>query len=98
MPSVKDPEGADAAALDALADLRGCRVLEIGAGEGRLTWHLARQAELVLAIDSDPASVDAARAATPPDLADRVTFKAADAVELDEPEESFDAAFLSWSL
>ena len=98
MPSVKDPEGADAAALDALADLSGCRILEIGAGEGRLTWHLARTGSSVLAIDSDPASIDVARTAVPEEIAGRVGFKAVDALELDEPEGSFDAAFLSWSL
>ncbi len=98
MPSVKDPDGADAAALDSLADLNGLRVLEIGAGEGRLTWHLARKAAFVLAIDSDEEAIKVAGAGVPTALAERVRFKALDATELDEPEESFDAAFLSWSL
>jgi 2-polyprenyl-3-methyl-5-hydroxy-6-metoxy-1,4-benzoquinol methylase len=98
MGSTKDPDGADAAALDALVDLNGLRILEVGAGEGRLTWHLARNAASVLAIDSDAASIDVARAEVPAALGHRVSFKAVDAIELDEPEESFDAAFLSWSL
>ena len=98
MPSVKDPDRADAAALDSLVDLDGRRVLEIGAGEGRLTWHLARKARFVLAIDSDVEAIAVAEAEVPADLAERVRFKALDATEIDEPEESFDAAFLSWSL
>ncbi len=98
MGSIKDPDGADAAALDALADLDSRRILEIGAGEGRLTWHLARKAASVLAIDPNEESVALARAAIPPDLEDRVRFTLSDVLELDEPEEAFDVAFLSWSL
>jgi 2-polyprenyl-3-methyl-5-hydroxy-6-metoxy-1,4-benzoquinol methylase len=98
MTSVKDPDGADAAALDSLADLSGLRVLEIGAGEGRLTQHLARKARYVVAIDSDEEAIAVARTGLPADVAERVLFKAVDATELDEPEESCDAAFLSWSL
>lgn len=98
MGSIKDLDGADAAALDALADLSGCRVLEIGAGEGRLTWHLARNASHVVAIEPEEESLAVARAEIPPDAAARVDFKLADVLELDEPEEPFDVAFLSWSL
>lgn len=98
MPSIKDPDGADAAALASLADLTGRRVLEIGAGEGRLTRHLARKAAFVLAIDSDEQAINAAGAGLSADLAERVRFRALDVTELEEPEESFHAAFLSWSL
>jgi ubiquinone/menaquinone biosynthesis C-methylase UbiE len=98
LPSHKDPEGAELQALGRLFDFTDKRILEVGSGEGRLTWRYAGLTRGVLAIDPDAESLALARDDTPPELADRVAFRRLDATELDEPEESFDAAFLSWSL
>jgi ubiquinone/menaquinone biosynthesis C-methylase UbiE len=98
LPSLKDPEGAEIEALGRLFDFTDKRILEVGSGEGRLTWRYAHLTRGVLAIDPDAESLALARAAALPGLADRVSFRLLDATELDEPEESFDAAFLSWSL
>lgn len=98
MASVKDAEGAESRALAALADFDGARVLEIGCGDGRLTFLYAEQAAEVLGIDTEEQSIREARAALPADLADRVEFRVADAVTLDVPRARFDIAFLSWSL
>jgi ubiquinone/menaquinone biosynthesis C-methylase UbiE len=93
-----DVYGDETAALGEIADLRGARVLEIGAGEGRLTWRFAPQTEHVLAIDPDEERIAQARADVPAKLADRVDFEVMDAVELDVEPEGFDVALLSWSL
>ena len=85
-------------ALARLIDFTGRRVLEVGSGEGRLTWRYARAASSVLGIDPEPASVEAARAATPADLTERVSFRVHNAEQLDEPAGRFDVAFLAWSL
>jgi len=98
MASVKDPRGAEADALAALGDFDGKRVLEIGCGEGRLTWLYAEHAAEVLGIDPDEESIREARTALPDQLADRVEFRVADAQALDVPRQRFDIAFLSWSL
>jgi 2-polyprenyl-3-methyl-5-hydroxy-6-metoxy-1,4-benzoquinol methylase len=98
MGSVQDPEGAETRALATVADLSGKRVLEVGCGDGRLTWRYARDAGAVLAIDTDEESIAAARAQTPHDLADRVSFAVASALDLDEPPGRWDVALLSWSL
>jgi ArsR family transcriptional regulator len=93
-----DPEGAETVALTAVADLRGKRVLEIGSGDGRLTWRYAGAAAEVLGIDTDEERVAAARAATPPSLRDRVRFEVADVAGLAAPRSRFDVALLAWSL
>jgi ubiquinone/menaquinone biosynthesis C-methylase UbiE len=98
VPSIKDPEGAETSALAELVDFTGLRVLEVGSGEGRLTWRYAGPTRRVLGIDPESESVKAARADMPPELADRVRFRVLDAEELDEPSGTFDVAFLSWSL
>jgi ubiquinone/menaquinone biosynthesis C-methylase UbiE len=96
--SVKDPEGTEVAALGALADFDGMRVIEVGCGDGRLTWTYADRAAKVLGIDTESESIAAARQATPPELADKVRFRVADAVKLRVRPAGFDIAFLSWSL
>jgi ubiquinone/menaquinone biosynthesis C-methylase UbiE len=95
MASVKDPQGAEARALAALGDFDGKRVLEIGCGDGRLTWLYAEHAAEVLGIDTDEESIREARCALPDQLKDRVEFRVADVEALNVPRQRFDIAFLS---
>jgi 2-polyprenyl-3-methyl-5-hydroxy-6-metoxy-1,4-benzoquinol methylase len=94
---VKDPEGAEARVVGQTADFTGARVLEIGCGDGRLTWLYAPRAAGVLGIDPDEEQIGIARSATPPELADRVQFEVGEAEDLSRTA-VFDVAFLSWSL
>ena len=98
MGSVKDPDGAEARALGQMVDFSGRRVLEVGCGDGRITWLYAADAAEVLGIDPDEEAIAEARAATPRRLADRVEFRVAEAESLEVPRQRFDIAFLSWSL
>jgi cyclopropane fatty-acyl-phospholipid synthase-like methyltransferase len=97
MVSVKDPEGAELRALAEVVDFTGRRVLEVGCGDGRLTWLYAPRAESVLGLDPDEEQIALARSATPPELADRVQFEVGEAEDLSRTA-VFDVAFLSWSL
>ena len=81
-----------------MADLRGAHVLEMGCGEGRLTEGIAREAAHVLAFDPDAEAVEQARKVLPADLADRVSFLAASAEQLEIAPGSFDLVIFSWSL
>lgn len=93
-----DPRGDETAALAEVADFSAKRVLEVGAGDGRLTWRIAAETASLLAIDPDEERIEQARADLPGELSERVRFVVMDAVELDVPRRSFDIALLSWSL
>jgi ubiquinone/menaquinone biosynthesis C-methylase UbiE len=93
-----DPEGAEVVALGELVDFAGLRVLEVGCGDGRLTWRYADRAASVLALDPDESSVRRARRSRPPELRGRVRFSVAGATDFKAPRSSFDLAFFSWSL
>jgi ubiquinone/menaquinone biosynthesis C-methylase UbiE len=98
MGSIKDVHGAELQALNNVIDFTGLRVLEVGAGEGRMTTRYAGVTESVVAIEPNAESLATAQSLVPPELQERISFRLADAAELDEPAESFDAGFLSWSL
>jgi ubiquinone/menaquinone biosynthesis C-methylase UbiE len=98
MPLVIDPDGVESAAIRELVDLRGLDVVDIGCGDGRLSFACARDAGSVLAFDPDEDAIDAARAATPRSLKRRMRFEVADATEIELPEREFDLALFSWSL
>lgn len=74
MPIQLDPEDSETTALLAYADFTNKRVLEIGCGDGRLTWRYAEQAAQVVAIDPAADRIEAAIKDTPEHLKDRVTF------------------------
>lgn len=93
-----DPEGVETRALARLAPVDGLRVLELGCGDGRLTFRYAEAAASVLAVDPDAERIDAARTALPQNLASGVTFAVAGAAEVDAPRRSFELALFSWSL
>jgi ubiquinone/menaquinone biosynthesis C-methylase UbiE len=94
-----DPEETETAALAEIgAALSGAHVLEVGCGDGRLTWRYADRAGSVLGIDPKADTIARARASTPPRLQDRVTFRAIGLDALHAPPGCFDAVVLAWSL
>jgi 2-polyprenyl-3-methyl-5-hydroxy-6-metoxy-1,4-benzoquinol methylase len=98
MPIRLDPEGNETAALfDFAESFAGKRVLEIGCGDGRLTWLFADQAAHVVGIDPDADDIALAIKNCPPHLRERVEFRVGTLQEF-ESSERFDLAFLSWSL
>jgi 2-polyprenyl-3-methyl-5-hydroxy-6-metoxy-1,4-benzoquinol methylase len=98
MPVRVDPEDTETAALlDFAGDFAGKRVLEIGCGDGRLTWRYAERAVHVDAIDPDPDEIKVALEDLPPKLRARVEFWTSGIEEFDAPE-AFDVAILSWAL
>jgi 2-polyprenyl-3-methyl-5-hydroxy-6-metoxy-1,4-benzoquinol methylase len=95
-----DPENNEPRALFALADFHGQRVLEIGCGDGRLTWRYADKAAHVTAIDPFETSITRAKENTPEDLKSRVEFRhiGFDDFAAESRSSTFDIAILSWSL
>ncbi|MCC7361354.1 MAG: class I SAM-dependent methyltransferase [Anaerolineales bacterium] len=98
MPMRVDPANLELAHLRALADFGGWRVLEIGAGDGRLAWDLARDAALWLALEPDLAELGAAARAQPHMNAPAVRLLAGDGRALSLPAAAVDVACFTWSL
>ncbi|MGH2605617.1 MAG: class I SAM-dependent methyltransferase [Anaerolineales bacterium] len=94
----RDPEGREVVHLLRLARFAGARVLEIGCGNGRLTWRYGSHARAILAIDPDEEALEEARDAMPADLSPRLSLSAAESEALPLPGESFDVALFAWSL
>jgi ubiquinone/menaquinone biosynthesis C-methylase UbiE len=95
---VVDPQGQETRALHRLVDFAGKHVLEIGSGDGRLTWRYADHAASVLGLDPDETQIVRAREAMPSSLRSRVTFQAADAARVDLPQGAFNVVVLAWSI
>jgi 2-polyprenyl-3-methyl-5-hydroxy-6-metoxy-1,4-benzoquinol methylase len=98
MPVQIDPEDTETKALHDFADFSGKRVLEIGCGDGRLTWRYAERAASVVAIDPKPEDIESALEDCPDDLRHKIEFRMTRLEDLEIPAEKFDLALLSWSL
>jgi ubiquinone/menaquinone biosynthesis C-methylase UbiE len=94
----KDPENFERKKLLDFADFTNSRVLEIGCGEGRLTWKYASASRVTFGLDPDFNALRVAQADCPTDLRERVHFTRASAYHLPLPQETFDIAILAWSL
>ncbi len=94
----RDPEQTETAYLHQFANLAGARVLEIGCGDGRLTWRYANSAGRVIGVDPDPARLATAAGDRPPGLRATVSFARAKSEALPFARETFDLAVLAWSL
>ena len=93
----KDPEQYETKHLLKYADFSGRRVLEIGCGEGRLTWRYAARPAMTIGIDPDRDALRVATIDRPSDLEERVHFSNAQAEWLPFQKETFDLAVLAWS-
>lgn len=93
-----DPEGNEFTTLDRLVSLTGKRVLEVGAGDGRLTWGLAERARSLVALDPDRQALARARRAVPKRLKSRIHFETAGAEALPFADGEFDVVLFTWSL
>jgi 16S rRNA A1518/A1519 N6-dimethyltransferase RsmA/KsgA/DIM1 with predicted DNA glycosylase/AP lyase activity len=98
MAVLRDPEETETRILHQLADFAGKDVLEIGSGNGRLTWRYANQARTVLGIESDAAAVASAQEALPAHLRSTVAFRVGDVTTTELQPTAYDIALLAWSL
>jgi 2-polyprenyl-3-methyl-5-hydroxy-6-metoxy-1,4-benzoquinol methylase len=100
MAIIIDPENNETRALFELANFSGQHVLEIGCGDGRLTWRYADKAARVTAIDPAAKQIALAREHLPSQLQDRIEFQNIafeDFAAASEPR-AYDMVILSWSL
>jgi predicted RNA methylase len=96
-----DPERNEInALLELVGDLTRNRVLEIGAGNGRLTWRYAALAGEVVGIDPKPERVAQAHDDMPETLQGRVAMLATTLKDYQHDAQAplFDVALMSWAL
>jgi len=96
----KDSEGNEKKHLNRFAGFVASRkrVLEIGCGEGRLTWQYAKSTYSTVGIDLDADALRVASYDRPYDLTAKVHFSRAESEHLPFSKETFDMAILAWSL
>jgi ubiquinone/menaquinone biosynthesis C-methylase UbiE len=93
-----DPEGRETRTLHDLVDFAGKDVVEVGCGNGRMTWRYAELARSVLGLDPNQARIAEAQEQTPEFLRATVAFRAGDVASIGLRDQGFDIAILSWSL
>ena len=92
-----DPEATETKYLRRFADFEGKRVLEIGCGDGRLTWRYAAAARSVTGVDLNADEMRLAMIDRPSDLEQKVMLARADSVHLPFAAQTFDLAIFAWS-
>jgi 2-polyprenyl-3-methyl-5-hydroxy-6-metoxy-1,4-benzoquinol methylase len=99
MPLQFDPEQNETRALfEIYPDFSDKRILEIGCGDGRLTWRYADRSARVIALDPDLARLERAVNNRPADFT-HVDLRPISLEDFDKRNrETFDLAILAWSL
>ena len=93
-----DPEGTETRILRDLVDFAGKDVVEVGCGDGRMTWRYAELARSVLGLDPNEDRITEARQQVPETPKPSVSFRTGTVQSVGLRDEGFDIAILSWSL
>ena len=94
----RDPENIETKQLHDYIGFAGARVVEIGSGDGRMTWRFANSADYVVGVEPDPTRISDQMRTIPYDYLGQVSFVRATAENLPFPDQSFDHALFAWSL
>ena len=96
--SAYPPDGFEVRLIERFVNLRRKRILEIGCGDGRLTFQYAPAAASVLAIDPDRLSIEDALWEQEHRRIDTIEFRVGSIERLEARGAPFDVALFSWSL
>ena len=98
MPTQVDPAGVEPRAILEAADLRNTRVLEVGAGDGRLTFQYASESNSVVGIDTKQGDILSTAKLPKTDSSRHVHLMCACATALPFSAEEFNVVLLASSL
>ena len=98
MEPVRDPEGIEIEFLKRIGVIHDRKVIEIGCGNGRLTWRYANYAASAIGVDPDSERLAEALTTRPETVETGTAFAQAEAKMLPFPDEAFECAILAWSL
>jgi len=98
MEPVRDPEGIETEFLKRTGVIHGRKVVEIGCGNGRLTWRYADYAASAVGVDPDSERLAEVLTTRPETVETWAAFAQAEAEILPFPDEAFECAILAWSL
>ncbi len=90
---IKESSRSIAVKLRQVVDIDGCRLLEVGCGEGAVTQYLAASSVELIALDPDPANLKRAGQKLP-----RVDFRLGSGEALPFPDATFDVVLFTKSL
>jgi ubiquinone/menaquinone biosynthesis C-methylase UbiE len=93
-----DPAGVELRTIHEIADLRNARILEAGAGNGRLTFRYAMETKSVVGIATKEVNIQSAARSCRTGLRAKVHFLCAIATALPFPAQRFDVVLLASSL
>src|SRR5689334_144617 len=93
-----EPSALELKTIRALTDFSDQRVIEIGAGDGRLSRPFAPEAALWIALDLDADEVNLAAATLREKTSPTLRLVIGDGRTLSFPDEAFDLALFTWSL
>jgi ubiquinone/menaquinone biosynthesis C-methylase UbiE len=94
----RDPEQVQTRVLRRLIPLEGARVLDVGCGDGRMTWKIAGTARSVVAIDPNERLLAEARRSTPRQLRRKIQYRTGTAERPNLSGARFSVALFSGSL
>lgn len=93
-----DPQGTEVQTILGAADFADARVLEVGSGNGRLTFRYARACRFVVGIELKMEELVDAVKACPLDLKGRLAFAQASITRSPFSNETFDVVLFASSL
>ena len=97
MPIHVDTTGTEKRYLHDMLDVSHGRTLEIGCGDGRMTWQYADLAARVIGIDVSLDDLRTASGNCPPKLRDKISLLAGSAIRLPFAKQCFDHVLFAWS-
>ncbi len=94
----EDPEGVELKTVLKHATFTHKEVVEVGCGDGRLTFKFADMAKSVVALDPVAGDISKATESMPKEILSRLDFLIGTGEKLPFSDASFDVVFFTWSL